>query len=235
MPDAGDDLPIAEVSNERWMPTIPKPVVVGDDNALIEMDGELKADAFFTRPWYNFFCNQSLFVFFNIFETLYRRLSNIKNSKDGVSKEVARLGRPKPARDIGFTENHMTFFDVNDDPETFWPKTLELIEEYIAGDVDENRYQDVMRHYYLNSGWKLYTIQDLLKTLCRLALTCSSSDAKEKTPDLIQQYLASRDKEETSYQTEISARKFAEKCVKDGDLFVVCWVSSSVLEETDTF
>ncbi|KAH8121554.1 hypothetical protein LI328DRAFT_110965 [Trichoderma asperelloides] len=224
MAEANDDAAVPEVSNERWMPTIPKPVVVGDsDNALLDADGELKADGFFTRPWYNFFCNQTMFVFFSIFQTVYSRLLDIKDSKDAVAVEIDRLNKPKPARDLGFTENHMTFFDLNDEPSKFWPKTLELIEDYITGEIDENRYQDVMRHYYLKNGWKLYTIQDLLKTLCRLALTCKSLDAKEKTPDLIQQYLLSREKEETSYQTEISARKFAEKCVKDGDLFVVCW------------
>ncbi|KAL7924112.1 hypothetical protein ACQKWADRAFT_287276 [Trichoderma austrokoningii] len=224
MADANDDAAVPEVSNERWMPTIPKAVVVGDnDNALLDADGELKADGFFTRPWYNFFCNQTMFVFFSIFQTVYSRLLDIKDSKDAVAFAIDRLNKPKPARDLGFTENHMTFFEPNEEPAKFWPKTLELIEDYITGEIDENRYQDVMRHYYLKNGWKLYTIQDLLKTLCRLALTCKSLDAKEKTPDLIQQYLLSREKEETSYQTEISARKFAEKCVKDGDLFVVCW------------
>ncbi|KAH7313522.1 hypothetical protein B0I35DRAFT_355937 [Stachybotrys elegans] len=221
MPDAPEDT--GDVSNERWMPSIPKPVVVGEDDSLINADGELKADGFFSRPWYNFFCNQTLFVFLSIYEVVYRRMNEIKGSGQGVSTEIERLNKPKPARDIGFTENHMTFFEPHDDPSTFWPKTLELIEDYITGEVDENRYQDVLRHYYLKNGWKLYTIQDLLKTLCRLALTCSSTDVKEKTPDLIHQYLVSREKDETSYQTEISARKFAEKCVKDGDIFVVCW------------
>lgn len=211
-----------EVSNERWMPSIPKAVVVGDE-MLLDGDGELKADGFFTRPWYNFFCNQTLYVFFNIMHVLYERLVDVKASASNVPKVIERLGRPKPARDIGFAENHMNFFTAEDEPAKFWPKTLELIEDYITGEVDENRYQDVMRHYYLSNGWKLYTLHDLLKTLCRLALTCSSTDSKEKTPDLIQQYLNGRDKDETSYQTEISARKFAEKCVKDGELFVICW------------
>ncbi|KAF3073564.1 Paired amphipathic helix protein pst1 [Trichoderma lentiforme] len=224
MADANEDSAVPEVSNERWMPSIPKPVVVGDsDNAFLDADGELKADGFFTRPWYNFFCNQTMFVFFSIFQTLYSRLLDIKDSKEAVAVEIHRLNKPKPARDLGFTENHMTFFEPNEEPAKFWPKTLELIEDYITGEIDENRYQDVMRHYYLKNGWKLYTIQDLLKTLCRLALTCKSLDSKEKTPDLIQQYMANREREETSYQTEISARKFAEKCVKDGDLFVICW------------
>ncbi|KAG6228592.1 hypothetical protein E4U34_004286 [Claviceps purpurea] len=222
MPDAPEEA-AQDVSNERWMPTMPTPFVDGGDNSLLDEGGELKADAFFPRPWYNFFCNQTIFVFFSIFQTLYGRLLDMKKSKEMVSGVIERLNRPKPARDIGFTENHMTFFSPNDDPETYWPKTVELIEEYITGDVDENRYQDVLRHYYLRNGWRLYTIQDILKSLCRLALTCSSTDAKEKTPDLIHQFLTARDKEETSYQTEIAARKLAEKCVKDGDIFVICW------------
>ncbi len=123
----------------------------------------------------------------------------------------------KPAKELGITINEINYFDEND-PASFWPKTVELIEDYITGEIDENRYQEVFRHYYLKKGWKLYTILDLLKTLCRLSLTCTSSDAKEKTPDLIQQFLNSRQQEETSYQTEISARKFAEKCIKDGDM-----------------
>lgn len=225
MPDASEDA-VPDVSNERWMPSIPKPVVVGEDNSLLDAEGELTADGFFKRPWYNFFCNQTIFVFFNILQTLYQRLEDTKNTKAGVSSEIERLSRPRPARDIGFTDNHMAFFGDNEDSSAYWPKTLELIEDYITGEVDESRYQDVLRHYYLKNGWKLYTIQDLLKTLCRLALTCSSTDVKEKTPDLIQQYLISREKKETSYQTEISARKFAEKCVKDGDVFVLCWVST---------
>lgn len=220
---------VPEVSDERWMPTVPKPVVVGggasDGDALINADGELKADGFFRRPWYNFFANQTIFVFLSILYTVYGRLAELKGCRDAVASEIDRLSRPKPARDLGFSDSVMDYFGSDEDGDKYWPKTLELIEDFITGDVEETRYQEVLRHYYLRNGWKLYTIQDQLKTLCRLALTCSSTDSKEKTPDLIQQYFANREKEETSYQTEISARKFAEKCVKDGDIFVICWVS----------
>lgn len=225
MHDALDDALATDVSNERWMPTVPRPVVVGGDNSLIDADGELRADGFFRRPWYNFFANQTIFVFFSIFQTVYSRLVEVKESRDIVSREIERRSRPKPARDIGFADTIVDYFEQDEDPDKFWPKTVELIEDYLTGEIEETRYQEVLRHYYLRSGWKLYTIQDQLKTLCRLALTCSSNDAKEKTPDLIHQYFTSREKEETSYQTEISARKFAEKCVKDGDIFVICWVS----------
>ncbi|XDG08772.1 hypothetical protein ABKA04_008387 [Annulohypoxylon sp. FPYF3050] len=222
MPDAPDDPVPSEQSNERWLPTVPRATVVKGDNSLLDADGELKADGFFPRPWYNFFCNQTIFVFFTVFQKLYERLKAVKDSKNSVSEEIIRSKSKKPAKELGIAVNEIDYFDEND-PASFWPKTVELIEDYITGEIDENRYQEVLRHYYLKKGWTLYTIQDLLRTLCRLSLTCTSPDAKEKTPDLIQHFLNGRHNEETSYQTEISARKYAEKCIKDGDMFVICW------------
>lgn len=229
MPDAPGDNGGPMASNERWLSTVPEPVVTTGDKSLLDSDGELKADGLFSRPWYNFFCNQTIFVFFSVFQVLYKRLKDVKDNSRDVAAEVARLNRPRAARDIGLAENPMNFFKTEDDPSEHWSKTVELIEEYITGDIDEVRYQDVLRHYYLRNGWKLYTIQDLLKTLCRLALTCSSNDSKEKTPDLIHQYVSNREKDETNWQTEIASRKFVEKCVKDGEMFVISWVSSDTI------
>lgn len=222
MPDVPEDTVASDLSNERWLPTIPRATIIKGDSSLLDADGELKADGFFPRPWYNFFCNQTIYVFFSVFQTLYKRLKEVKEGKESVLTAITRLKSKIPAKELGITVNEMNYFDEND-PASFWPKTVELIEDYITGEIDESRYQEVLRHYYLKKGWKLYTILDLLKTLCRLSLACTSSDVKEKTPDLIQQFLNSRQQEETSYQTEISARKFAEKCIKDGDMFVICW------------
>ncbi|KAI1455887.1 paired amphipathic helix protein Sin3b [Annulohypoxylon moriforme] len=222
MADAPDDPVPTEQSNERWLPVVPRATVVKGENPLVDGEGELKADGFFPRPWYNLFCNQTIFVFFTVFQTLYKRLKAVKDSKNSVSEEIIRSKSKKPAKELGISINEINYFDEND-PASFWPKTVELIEDYITGEIDENRYQEVLRHYYLKKGWTLYTIQDLLRTLCRLSLTCTSPDSKEKTPDLINHFLNSRHNEETSYQTEISARKYAEKCIKDGDMFVICW------------
>lgn len=224
MPDAPEEAVQSETSNERWLPIIPRATVVKGANPLLDAEGELKADGFFPRPWYHFFCNQTIYVFFTVFVTLYKRLKDLKESQASVLEEIERCKSKKPAKQIGIAVNELNYFDPND-PASFWPKTVELIEDYITNEMEEPRYQEVLRHYYLKKGWKLYTIQDLLKTLCRLSLVCSSTDSKEKTPDLIQQFLNSRAHEETSYQTEISARTFAQKCVKDSDMFLICWVS----------
>lgn len=230
-PDAPDEKVVSDASNERWMPNVPKPIVIKsrEDGDLLPSDKELKADGYFQRPWYNFFCNQTIYVFFNIFHVLYQRLREVKESEKSMTESISRVHRPRPATDIGLTERPSLHFEATDTPEVYWPKTMELIEEYIVGDIDEARFQEVMRHFYLTTGWKLYTIHDLMRTLCRLALTCSSVDGRDKTYDLIKQFLISREREETSYQTELSARKFAEKCIRDGELFVIGWVSHDQL------
>lgn len=229
MPDAPEDSSVPEVSNGRWLPTVPGPIIVekskgGRGSDLVDVDGELKADAPFPRTWYNFYCNQNIFVFFTIFQTLYRRLEDVKLSKHSVVEEIRRENAEKPAKLLGLVHEGLRYFD-SEDPATFWPKTRELIEDFITGEIDENRFQEVMRHYYLRRGWKLYTMQELLKTLCRIGLSCNNPDAKgEKTKELVKAYLDSRLQTETSFQNEISMRKFAEKCIKDGEMFVVAWV-----------
>jgi paired amphipathic helix protein Sin3a len=230
MPDAPEDSSVPEVSNGRWLPAVPGPIIVeksknGRASDLVDVAGELKADAPFPRSWYNFYCNQNIYVFFTVFQTLFQRLAEVKASKESVLEEIERETAEKPAKALGLVGEGLRYFKSKD-PATFWPRTVELIEDYINGDIDEARYQDVLRHYYLRCGWKLYTIQELLKTLCRLALSCNNPDAKgEKTKELVKAYLESRQQTETSFQNEISARKFAEKCIKDGEMFVIAWVS----------
>ncbi|KAK0657376.1 hypothetical protein B0T16DRAFT_401579 [Cercophora newfieldiana] len=231
MPDAPEEPTVPVVSNGRWMPAVPGPIIVekskdGRPSDLLDVDGELKADAPFPRSWYNFYCNQNMYIFFTVFQTLYKRLEDVKGSRESVLQEICRQKAEKPAKILGLVHEDTQYFD-NEDSETFWPNTVTLIEDYLNGEVDESRYQDVLRHFYLKKGWTLYTIQDLLKTLCRIGLACNNPDAKgEKTKELVKAYLESRQQEETSFQNEISARKFAEKCIKDGEMFVICWYPS---------
>lgn len=221
-PPAADERTSAlELSSDHWLPVAPKPTVVTGENPL-NVDSDLKADSLFKRQWYNFFSNQTIFVFFSVFHTLYKRLKDVKESGKSVLQQLGRENAEKPGRSLGMMQEPMSFFDAKQ-PEQFWPRTVELVEDFLTGEIEESRYFDVLRHYYLKKGWTLYTIQDLLKTLCRQALVCSGSDSREKTPDLVQQFLTSRQQEETSYEIEISARRFAEKCIKDGEMFQITW------------
>jgi hypothetical protein len=65
---------------------------------------------------------------------------------------------------------------------------------------------------------------DLLKSLCRQGVICSSNDAKERTPDLLEQFYHDKELKEGSFNIEINLRKQADKYIKDGEVFVIRWV-----------
>jgi paired amphipathic helix protein Sin3a len=222
--EAQEDQAITEVTNERWLTTIPGPGALEGTKPLEPIDIDLRADKLFQRDYFNLYCNQTILVFFTLFEILYNRLKAVKDSEQEVVEEIRRSKRPKSAKDIGLIDDRNEFFsdDVSGD---YYSKALYVVEECIMGDMDETRYQDFFRRYYLKKGWALYTIQELLKSVCRMAAVCSGSDNKDKTPDIIELFAENRDKGETTYNTEINMRKQVEKFVKDGEMFLIKYVS----------
>jgi paired amphipathic helix protein Sin3a len=220
--DAADEA-ITEVTNERWAA---HPVAAeAHQNHDVE-DLELKADQPFKREWYKLYGNQTIFVFFSIFQTLYRRLKEMKDNEAEAREEGIRASQPKPARDIGLINDNDEYL-LPSPGETYYSQTLRLIEDYVNGEIEEGPYQNWLRRFYLKKGWQIYTILDLLKSLCRQGAICSSSEKKETTTDLIEQFYRNRASEETSFNTEINMRKQADKYVKDGELFLIQWVSCS--------
>ena len=187
-------------------------------------DFELKADQPFYREWYSMYANQTIFQFFSIFEVLYRRLKALKDGEAAVTEEVRRIKAPKPAKEIGLLEERNDWFS-QDSSESYYNRALQVMEEFVLGDVEEVKYQDFLRTYYLQRGWALYTISDLLKNICRYATTCSSNDSKEKTPLIINSFLTNRNKDETTFNQEIDLRKKVEKIVGDADMYLIRYVS----------
>lgn len=221
--ELADDQAVTEISNETWVTKMPQPMSL---NGPPLDDLDMKADELKKRDWYSLYANQTILVFFTLFEVLYRRLKDIKNSEADATDEVRRLRAKKPAKEIGLIDDRGDFFS-NGYSGPFYPKALYVIEEYIASEMDENRYQDFFRRYYLQKGWQLYTIQELLKSICRQASACCGQDSKEKTPDIIGLFENDRVLEETSYNIEITYRKQVEKYIKDSETYVIRYVSQS--------
>lgn len=220
--EATEDQAISEVTNERWA-AVPGAVAMEGTQELDPEDLELKADQPFKRDWYKLYANQHIYVFFSIFQTLYRRLKEIKESEGEARLQGIKVNKPKPAKEIDLLPEVDPFFQP-DAEESYYARTLQLIDDYITADLEESKYQDFLRNFYLMKGWQLYTINDLLKIACRVGGLCSSVDSKEKTPDLIEQFYRNRENAETSYNAEINMRKQAEKYIKDGELFLIQWV-----------
>jgi paired amphipathic helix protein Sin3a len=229
--DAAEDQAVPQVTNERWT-TVPIAFGTSEADGATAQSTEHRGDQQFKRSWYRLYGNQTIFVFFSIFQTLYRRLSELKEAEDDAKAEGKRSTEEKPARVIGLIHDKDDFY-IPAPGETYYSQTLILIKEFVNGDVEEATYQSWLRRYYLKKGWQLYTISDLLKSLCRLGSVCSSVDSKEKTPDLMEQFYRNRQSVETSYNIEITMRKQAEKYIKDAEMFLIQWVCAdlvSVLE-----
>jgi paired amphipathic helix protein Sin3a len=220
--EGAEDQAVNEVTNERWA-AAPGAVATTGTRPLAAEEVEMKADQPFKREWYSLYSNQNIYVFFSIFQTLYRRFKEIKDSEEDAVQEGLQSRMPKPAKDIGLID------EKNEIPEpapgeTYYSKTLLLVDDLITNEIEQSKYEDFLRRHYLKKGWQLYTLTDLLKSLCRLGGLCASQDTKEKTPDLIEQFYHDRESKETSFNTEINLRKQADKYIKDGELFLIRWV-----------
>jgi paired amphipathic helix protein Sin3a len=223
--EAADDQAAGEVTNDRWATAPPAAMAVDGSRGMSESESRLKTDQPYKRDEYALYCNQTVFVFFSIFQALYSRLKDIKESEHEARDAGNRAAAYKPAQRLGLLNDRGPEYALPSPSETYYSKALLLIEEYLSGDVEDAKYQDWLRRHYLRNGWTLYTIVDLLKSLCRLGATCSSVDAKEKTPDLIEQFYINRQNRETTFNLEINMRKQADRYIKDGELFVIYWVS----------
>jgi len=217
-----DDQNVGEVTNERWTASPFAPTAAPGTKTLDPKELKMAYDDTYSRETYGLYCNQTIYVFFHIFQTLVRRFEDVKNSEADAQIEANRARVSKPAKDLSLIDGSKDqYFDGEG---TFYSRTLSLVEEFITGDLEETKYQDYLRHVYLKKGWQLYTIMDHLKQLCKLGSACSSVDSKEKTSELLELFYRDREIKETSWSSEIRLRKQAEKLIKDGELFVIRWV-----------
>jgi paired amphipathic helix protein Sin3a len=217
-----EDQATAEVTNDRWL-ALPGAAAIQGTRPLDVSDLELIADQPYKREYFSLYCNSPIFVLFSIFQTLYRRLKEIKESEADAVSAGNRARVAKPAKEIGLLDEKNDHYGLADG-ESYYARTLTLIEDFVTGDLEEAKYQDFLRHFYLKKGWQLYTIMDLLKSLCRQGVICSSNDAKERTPDLLEQFYHDKELKEGSFNIEINLRKQADKYIKDGEVFVIRWV-----------
>jgi len=216
--EGSEDQAATEVTNVRWT-SLPHASIYGRGDYDLKWD----ADKPYEKESYNLYGNVTIYTLFTVFATLCRRFKDIKNCEDEAVSEGIRARTPKPAKDIGLLEEKTDLY-WGATGESYYSRTLSLVEDFVTGDLEEAKFQDYLRHYYLQKGWQLYTVTDLLKQLCRLGAVCSSVDAKEKTPDLLDQFYQDRELKEISFNGEINLRKFADKNLKEAELFVIRWV-----------
>ncbi|KAH8596599.1 hypothetical protein B0O99DRAFT_619426 [Bisporella sp. PMI_857] len=218
-----DDGINSEATNDRWTRSHFAPTAANGTTPLDPEELKVSHDDPLPRTDWKLYSNQTIFVFFSIFQALCERFKELKDSEDEAKAGAKRFTVHKPARDIGLMDDRNDQYWIIDKSSSYYAKTLELVEDLVAGDLEEAKYQDILRHYYLQKGWKLYTVADNLKQLCKLGATCSSADGKEKTVELLELFWRDRELDEASVNDDLRVRRQADKYIKEGEMFVINW------------
>ncbi|KAI9835740.1 MAG: hypothetical protein M1819_001918 [Sarea resinae] len=176
------------------------------------------------RDTFNLYCNLNIYCFFRLFQILYERLLLVKEYEFRASEGVRRAKAPKAALDLKFIDKRPEdMFADTSKGVNYYEQIRKMCEEVIRSELDMSHLEEVLRRYYNQVGWKLYTIEKLLNNLTRFALSILSNDAKDRSNDIMNLFLKDREKVKTTHQNELNYRKQVEKLNKEGDIYRISY------------
>ncbi|QDS68319.1 hypothetical protein FKW77_010685 [Venturia effusa] len=182
-----------------------------DDNLL---NGEsVKPDQKFQRTRYALYGHGSIYCFVRLFCILYERLSAIKADEAEAHVIVKRAVQHKPATELGWIERKPSDFFKDTSPSaSLYSQMLGLFEQLIRGDIEMSFLEEALRRYYLQDGWQLYSLDKLLGSVARFAISMLAPDPREKTTELLSLFKKDRARgKETSYEEDMNYRRQADK------------------------
>jgi len=194
-----------------------------DENFL---DGEsIKPNEKFTRTRYVMYGNGSIYCFVRLFCLLYERLAALKANEAEAHTVVKRAMQHKPATDLGWIEKQPNDFFRDTSPSAnLYSQMLGLFDQLIRNDVEMSHIEEALRRYYLQDGWQLYSLDKLLGSISRFAVSMVASDPREKSTEIYNLFKKDRARgKETSHQEELNYRRQVDKHIKDADIFRIVW------------
>jgi paired amphipathic helix protein Sin3a len=209
-----------EQTTGHWVEYSAAPTAFGDK--------EFEPEEPYRRIEYNMYANSSIYCFFRMFVYLYERLLKLKENEDEVRKVVTRAMEPKAARRLKMLDKQPEdFFKDTSSSANYYQQVLDLFQDQIVGETDMNFIEELLRRYYLQIGWQMYSFDRLLSSLVRFALTVVSQDNKDKSIDIYNLFKKDRANDTTTHKNEIGYRKAVEKYAKDADTYRITYVSTT--------
>ena len=187
---------------------------------------EIKPNEPYRRQIFNLYGNLPVYCFFRMFTILYERLSKLKSSEPGVREVVRRAREKKAAFDLGMVDKDPSaFFADTSLNANYYGQMLQMFEELVKGELEMSVIEDVLRRFYLHTGWLLFSFERMLSSLTRFAIAVLTPDgaAKDRTPDILEAFKKDRKKEYTTHADELAYRRQVEKYVKDSDVYRIAY------------
>lgn len=179
------------------------------------------------RESYRFWANTTIYCFMRLFITFCERLQRIKQAEASVRELVINAQRAKPAIELGIMDKvPLDFFEYTGPDADYYAQMLHKLDGCLQGAVEFSDIEDILRRYYLQSGYTLYGFEKLVNALARAAVQVMNSDAKDKSADIFQSFKKDRVRDIVTAQQQTDYRKAVEKMVKDAELYRIDFVSS---------
>jgi len=197
-----------------------------DNNVLRKRN--IKPNEPYKRQVFNLYANLPIYCFLRMFGILYDRLLNLKNNEREVHEIVHRAKAHKAASELRMMDKRPDdYFSDTSLHANYYHQMLVMLQEQIKGEsgMDMNYIEEILRRYYLQNGWMLYSFDKMLGALVRFAIAVLSNETKDKSYEIVQLFLKDRRKEKTTHQDELAYRRMVEKYVKDGDVYRIAYVS----------
>ncbi len=186
----------------------------------------------YKRDDFNLYASLNIFCFLRTFDVLYQRLLNLKLNEKDVLGDVQRANMAKAAKDLGLIEKTPSDFFADVSPSaSYYRQTISMFEEVVKSELDLSALEEMLRRYYIGSGWQLYTFDRLVGAILRFGLAILVSDSKDKSLDIINLFYKDRKEEESTHNTELTYRKRVQGLVKEGDMYRLRYVSTHCLLE----
>ncbi|KAM0754468.1 hypothetical protein T439DRAFT_345411 [Meredithblackwellia eburnea MCA 4105] len=163
------------------------PVIEGLPELIIPLDDRtVKAES--RRQW-NVFTNSNLYCILRLLQVVYHRLTLLKNSA------VTLTSPPKPQP---ITEKHVPSLSMaltlapstatnGGVPTLYYLRALGLCEKLFDGDIDQQTFEEALRHIFGTQGYMLFSVDKLLLSIVKLGQTCVSDAASQELLELLVQ------------------------------------------------
>jgi paired amphipathic helix protein Sin3a len=189
---------------------------------------EYKVNEPFKRTVYNMYANLTLYCFFRMFTILYERLHYMKISGRDVHDTIRKARTSKAAIELRMIDKTPDdFFTDTSANANYYTQMLQMFEDFLQGNgsMDMAHIEEILRRYYLKTGWMLYAFDKLLSALVRFAISVLNNDGKDKSSDIFQLFSKDRRKDMTTHQDELTYRRNVEKHIKEGEMYRIAFVS----------
>ena len=179
----------------------------------------------YKRDDFNLYASLNIYCFMRMFNHLYERLFNLKLNEKQVQEDVQRSTMSKAANDLRLIEKTPSDYFADVSPSAnYYSQTVSMLEEVVKSELDLSQLEELLRRFYIGSGWQLYHFDRLLSALVRYALNILVSDNKDKSLDIINLFYKDRKEDESTHNTELTYRKRVQGLVREGDMFRIRYV-----------